>query len=270
VLERIEEDGEHRALDQRSVCLDDGIAASHGFDAHVLGLDNRPQAKPHFRMHRSQANGASRSASAAAPTSFTPLQLAELYGFPEGGGNGQTIGIIELGGGYRPADLQAYFAGLGLPVPAVTSVSVDNAANSPTGTQNGPDGEVCLDIEVAGAIAPQANIVVYFAPNTDAGFLDAITTAVHDAVNKPSIISISWGGPESSRTRQAMTAFDPAWSEGYRSRDARERQARCRREGGSQDEYSGVDCGPDARGRAGSSSASRTRARQRTRNLKVT
>ena len=57
-----------------------------------------------------------------------------------------------------------------------------------------------LDIEVVGAIAPGANIAVYFAPNTDAGFLDAITTAAHDTTNKPSIISISWGGPESSWT----------------------------------------------------------------------
>jgi kumamolisin len=68
-----------------------------------------------------------------------------------------------------------------------------------------------LDIEVVGAIAPGANIAVYFAPNTDAGFLDAITTAIHDTTNKPSIISISWGGPESSWTPQAMTAFDSAF-----------------------------------------------------------
>ena len=68
-----------------------------------------------------------------------------------------------------------------------------------------------LDIEVVGAIAPNANIAVYFAPNTDAGFLDAITTAIHDTTNKPSVISISWGGPESSWTQQAMTAFDSAF-----------------------------------------------------------
>jgi kumamolisin len=68
-----------------------------------------------------------------------------------------------------------------------------------------------LDIEVVGAIAPGANIAVYFAPNTDAGFLDAITTAIHDTTNKPSIISISWGGPESSWTQQSMTAFDSAF-----------------------------------------------------------
>jgi kumamolisin len=68
-----------------------------------------------------------------------------------------------------------------------------------------------LDIEVIGAIAPQANIAVYFAPNTDAGFLDAITTAIHDTTNKPSVISISWGGAESSWTSQAMTAMDDAF-----------------------------------------------------------
>ena len=67
-----------------------------------------------------------------------------------------------------------------------------------------------LDIEVVGAVAPGAKIVVYFAPNTDQGFLDALTTAIHDATNKPSVISISWGGPESSWTAQAMTAFDSA------------------------------------------------------------
>jgi kumamolisin len=68
-----------------------------------------------------------------------------------------------------------------------------------------------LDIEVVGSIAPAANIVVYFTPNTDAGFLDAVTTAIHDTTNKPSVISISWGGPESTWTAQAMTAMDDAF-----------------------------------------------------------
>ena len=68
-----------------------------------------------------------------------------------------------------------------------------------------------LDIEVAGAIAPKAKIVVYFTSNTSQGFLDAITQAVHDTVNKPSVISISWGGPESSWTAQAMQQFDEAF-----------------------------------------------------------
>jgi kumamolisin len=70
---------------------------------------------------------------------------------------------------------------------------------------------VLLDIEVAGSIAPGAKIVVYFAPNTDQGFLDAITTAIHDTTNNPTVISISWGGPESSWTSQALTNFDQAF-----------------------------------------------------------
>jgi kumamolisin len=59
-------------------------------------------------------------------------------------------------------------------------------------------------------VAPGAKLVVYFTPNTDQGFIDAISTAVHDTTNKPSVISISWGGPESTWTQQSMTALDAA------------------------------------------------------------
>jgi kumamolisin len=179
----------------------------------VLGLDNRPTAKPHFRGRRAPGNVNWRAAaSAAAATSFTPTNLASLYGFPAGNGQGECVAIIELGGGYRPADLKTYFSGLGVsPAPHVSAVSVDHGKNHPTGDPNGPDGEVMLDIEVVGAIAPGAKIVVYFTPNTDAGFLAAITTATHDTTNNPSVISISWGGRESSWTTQAMTSFDNAF-----------------------------------------------------------
>jgi kumamolisin len=164
----------------------------------VLGLDNRPVAKAHFR---------SRSASGTAG-SFEPPQIAQLYNFPTGvTGTGQTIGIIELGGGYKTADLSKYFSGLRIPEPKIIAVSVDGGQNQPGGDA---DDEVMLDIEVAGTIAPGANIVVYFAGNTDQGFHDAIATAAHDAVNKPSIISISWGGPEDGWTDQARTAMDAA------------------------------------------------------------
>ena len=176
----------------------------------VLGLDNRPQAKPHFRIRPTMGNVNWRVATAGL-SSFTPPQVASLYQFPPGTGAGQCVAIIELGGGYRPEDLDAYFNSLNVGSPKVCVVGVDHGQNAPTGDPNGPDGEVMLDIEVVGAIAPAANIVVYFAPNTDAGFLDAITTAIHDSTNKPSILSISWGGPESSWTAQAMTAMDEAF-----------------------------------------------------------
>ncbi len=170
----------------------------------VLGLDDRPQAKPHYRVHDHK------SAQAAKGISYSPRQVAQLYQFPlDVNGAGQTVGIIELGGGFKPADLQNYFASLKLPEPTVVAVSVDKGKNKPT-NPNGADGEVMLDIEVVGAVAPGARIAVYFAPNTSQGFQDALTTAIHDTTNKPSVISISWGGPESTWTAQSMTAFDSA------------------------------------------------------------
>jgi kumamolisin len=105
--------------------------------------------------------------------------------------------------------LTAYFKTLGLAAPAITAVSVDKGKNKPTNA-NSADGEVMLDIEVAASVAPGAKIVVYFTPNTDQGFTDAITTAVHDTTHKPSVISISWGGPESSWTGQSSTVLDAA------------------------------------------------------------
>lgn len=173
----------------------------------VLGLDDRPQAVPHFRPLAT--DDAAQPPSAR--VSFTPDKLAELYEFPKGlDGSGEKIAIIELGGGYKTADLKTYFTRLGITQPKVTAVSVDGARNRPTGDPRGPDGEVVLDIEITGAVAPGAQILVYFAPNTDRGFLDAITTAIHDR-RAPSVISISWGSSEAQWTQQAMTQFDQAF-----------------------------------------------------------
>lgn len=177
----------------------------------VLGLDNRPQARPHFRL----LNGSDAATRAhTAGNAFTPIQVAQLYDFPTAiDGSGQCIAIIELGGGYRAADLKTYFSRLGLSMPKISSKRVDGARNRPTGNPSGPDGEVMLDIEVAGAVAPGAKIVVYFAPNTDAGFIDAIQTAIHDTRNKPSVISISWGAAEAQWSAQTMRAMDEVFQD---------------------------------------------------------
>jgi kumamolisin len=174
----------------------------------VFGLDERPQAKTRFRRLNEAVMPA-----AAGDVSYAPNAIAKLYNFPTAGqGSGQTVAIIELGGGFTAADLTAYFSKLGIsPAPSVTAVSVDGAQNAPAGDPNSADGEVLLDIEVVGAVAPKARMAVYFAPNTDQGFLDAITTAVHDKVRKPSVISISWGSAESAWTKQALTNFDQAF-----------------------------------------------------------
>jgi kumamolisin len=167
----------------------------------VLGLDNRPQARAHIRFSPSIAGG----------VSYTPPQVASLYDFPSGlDGSGESVGIIELGGGYSLNDIRVYCSNLGITPPSVTSVPVDGASNAPTGDANGPDGEVLLDIEIVGTIAPKVQVLVYFAPNTDAGFVDAINAAVHGPQGKPSVLSISWGSPESEWTAQGTQALDQA------------------------------------------------------------
>ena len=206
-LDRYEHEGQQYRARTGGIKLPPELAKS--VEA-VLGLDNRPQAKPHFRVHGERSQMAAAATPAAAAVSYTPRQVAQLYQFPlDVDGTGQSVGILELGGGYKPADLKTYFSSLGVKEPTVISVSVDKGKNKPT-NPNSADGEVLLDIEVVGAVAPGAKIAVYFAPNTTQGFQDALTTAIHDATNKPSVISISWGGAESTWTAQSMTAFDSA------------------------------------------------------------
>jgi kumamolisin len=171
-----------------------------GIVTAVLGLDDRPAARAHFRP----------CAAAAGNGSFTPVQVAQAYGFPAGtDGTGQTIAIIELGGGFSTADLATYFSGLGIAQPSVTAVSVDHAVNSPG---QSADCEVMLDIEVAGAVSPGASQFVYFAPNTDQGFIDAVAEATH-AAPAPVAISISWGQSEDSWTAQSRNAMDAAFAD---------------------------------------------------------
>ncbi len=167
----------------------------------VLGFDQRAAAVTHHKFQNRTKQA----------MDFTPPELAKIYNFPANIGKGQTIALIELGGGYNESDLNAYWNQLGLNSVSVASISVGGGHNSPEGDPNSADGEVALDIEVAGGIAPEARVAVYFAPNTDQGFLDAINTAIDDRIRRPSVISISWGSAESEWTPQSMNAFNAAF-----------------------------------------------------------
>jgi kumamolisin len=178
----------------------------------IFGFDTR-------RKHRSPNR--SKIISMSGPgggNGVAATDFAKRYNFPAQfngqklDGSGQTIAIIELGGGYRSSDLTAYFQEIGAAVPNVSTISVDHAGNQPS-TPDSADGEVMLDIEVAGSVAPGANIAVYFAPNAGQGFLDAITAAVHDTERHPDVISISWASPESSLDQQSITAFHEIFTE---------------------------------------------------------
>ena len=125
------------------------------------------------------------------------LSLADLknaYRIPKNlDGGGQTIGMIELDGGYLDSDIQKYFADAHLAGPKIFTKSVDGAVNKP-GSDS--DSSVTLGIEVAGGIAPAAQLVVYFAKNTSASFVHAIEAASNDTVHHPSVLLIAWGQPE--------------------------------------------------------------------------
>jgi kumamolisin len=157
----------------------------------VFGLDDRP-------MARRASNGTGPPGA----STLTPPQVAKLYNFPAGSAAGQTIGILEFGGGYDHADIKAFFSGLGQATPKIHAVSVDGVTNSPTGDPKGLDSEVVLDIDVAGSVGVGANIAVYFAPVSDRGWADAITKAVLEPAGlpggwaAPSVLTCSWGFTE--------------------------------------------------------------------------
>lgn len=141
----------------------------------------------------------------AQAVALTPRQVAAAYHFPlsTATGKGYVGGIIELGGGYLASQVAQYFSAVGMPMPNFVSVPVAGGTNKQDGP-NGADGEVQLDMIVAGAVAPGATYRVYFAENTDSGFLAALKQAVAECNG----VSISWGGAESTWDGVTMDAYE--------------------------------------------------------------
>ncbi len=163
----------------------------------VFGLDNRKMARAHTAPASTLVPAASRQ---------TPPWAARHYNFPAADGTGQTIGLIEFGNNYDPADIRTFFAKFGLQVPVLSAVNLGGA----TPGTDPPDSEATLDIDVAGSVAPGARIVVYFAPWTEQGWIQAVGGAIHDAVNAPSVLSISWGCPELQQSGGPLGARPPS------------------------------------------------------------
>jgi kumamolisin len=176
----------------------------------VFGLDNR-------RMVRRRRQPVSRdleARSGSIPTAwYTPQELASHYHFPPGDGGGQTIGLLEFGGGYFPDDLKQFCILAKVPAsPTVVTISSDG---TPTNARDGAEGEVMLDIEVAAGVCPKAKIAVYFAHFSEQGWVTALDAAVHDQKNDPGVISVSWGYAEGNLTwtKQAMTQINETLKE---------------------------------------------------------
>ena len=169
--------------------------------AGVFGLDNRCMAARGGAMTPNPPSGGGSAAQL-----LTPPQVAEFYGLDTPNGYGASIGILEFNGGgaadgFQQSDIDAFFQGLQLPPPTPGPPGPEPrlAVITKDGSYNAwlpQDNEATMDIEVAGSVAPGANIAVYFVPWTVQGWIDGISTAVHDQVNAPTVLSISHGWAE--------------------------------------------------------------------------
>jgi kumamolisin len=179
----------------------------------VFGLDNRRVVRRRPDGGR-QRHAIDHGAGAARKRPwFFPAELAAAYDFPDGDGSGQTIGLLEFGGGYFADDLAAFGKAAGLAsLPTVVPISVDKM---PTNTNDEATGEVMLDVEVLAGICPKATIPVWFSQFTEKGWVDALDAAMHDPKYTPQVLSISWGYAEdvSVWTAAAVKQVDEALQE---------------------------------------------------------
>ena len=144
---------------------------------------------------------------------YMASELAAHYNFPPGDGSGQTVGLLEFGGGYFADDLAQYCSLANMPAPPkVTVISTDG---TPTDNTDGAEAEVMLDVEVVAGLCPKADIVIYFAQFTEQGWISAIDAAVHDQTNNPGVLSVSWGYAEDNLiwTDQAMNQVNESFKD---------------------------------------------------------
>ena len=130
------------------------------------------------------------AAAIAGSVGLTPVQVAQAYNFPNSDGYGQTVAILQFGGGYTQDNLTSSFTNQGFTIPDISNVYVQGATNNPA---DGASAEVMLDSFVVGVVAPKAKQVIYFGPNNNAFLADVFNAALYDVVNTPSVISVSWG-----------------------------------------------------------------------------
>jgi len=138
------------------------------------------------------------------PTSWTIPELCAAYDLPIKQVNHAIIAIVELGGGYRLSDVAQAFATMHLPAPNIVDVSVDGTTNNPG--RSDADGEVALDIQIAGAVnaymtSAPAEIRMYWARDIGA----AVAKAAADGCD---VCSISWGADEAEWGLAAATAME--------------------------------------------------------------
>lgn len=163
----------------------------------IAGLDNRVFAQ---RARRAPRSFILKPPSAVppppAPPQFTVPALAGRYGFPPDlRGVGQRVALLIFSEGFAQSDLDEYFRGLGIVRPPVRAISI----GLPTGP--GRNVEAVMDMEIVGAVAPAAETVAYFSRFDEAGWLETVTTAIHDRGVPPSVVSTCYNDNEAEDGR---------------------------------------------------------------------
>ena len=176
----------------------------------VLGLTNY---SPFVSNMVSLRGPASPSVAApGAPTTHLPSDFAASYGLTalakQADGSGETIGVVTLAA-IDPGAPQYFWSKIAK-VPATgRTVRIDNVDGGPGApSDEAGAGETDLDVEQSGALAPGANVVVYQAPNTDPGFIDAFFAAASSDL--PDTLSTSWGEAETVVAAQVAAGQEPA------------------------------------------------------------
>ncbi len=167
----------------------------------VLGLSNYGLAHSQLVSPIGVPSVTASATSGPPPTMRTPASLVERYNvgplYQAGDeGQGQVIGIVTLAA-FNPEDAYTFWAlnHIGVLANRIAVVNVDGGPG-PASIQSGST-ETTVDVEQSGALAPQARIVVYQAPNGGGtGFVDAYFTAVSQDL--AGSISSSWGTSETA------------------------------------------------------------------------
>lgn len=160
---------------------------------------SRPFAKSHVKWPTADFRLASTSGWHVGP-------LSAAYGVPTNLPGGGVIGILELGGGWRQADIDQFCKLNAMPTFTPVDVNV-GGSNSPG---DDADAEVALDIQVAGAAYFKATgkipqIRMYWLNNTTDAFAVGIQRAAADGC---SVFSISWGAPETGWPASALKSLE--------------------------------------------------------------
>ena len=171
----------------------------------IMGIDQRQCGRPATGGALPNANGF-----------YRPREIATRYDFPTSwDGSGQTVGVIALGGGYLEDELSAYLKAQGVHwTGSIQHVTADGTVSDPELDSMDPDHndavfEVQMDVSVIAAVAPGAQIVVYFgAARQPNGLYRALDKAIHDDVHMPSVISVSWEFAQRNISSATLTAFD--------------------------------------------------------------